>query len=68
MIIGDPTWSFAFGGGSFAVSQHLTVTRGVVDPLYHTPDFILEKLVNEAKDRAMVEEEGDEEASVSFWL
>lgn len=30
MMIGDPTWSFGFGrGGSFAVSQHLTVTRGM---------------------------------------
>ena len=62
MIIGDPTWSFDFGGGSFAVSQHLTVTPGVMDPLYHTPDCILEKLVKEAKDKAM------EEASVGFWL
>lgn len=34
MMIGDPTWSFDFGrGGSFPVSQHLTVTRGVKDTL-----------------------------------
>lgn len=34
MMIGDPTWSLDFGlGGSFAVSQHLTVTRGVKDTL-----------------------------------
>lgn len=64
MIIGDPTWSFAFGGGSFPVSQHLTATRDVMDPLYHTPDCVLEKLVKEAKDKAM--EEGDKEANCCF--
>lgn len=55
IMIGDPTWSFDFGrGGSFAVSQHLTVvTRGVKNPLN---DCILENLVEEAKDKAMEEE------------
>uniref|UniRef100_A0A1J3HCB1 Uncharacterized protein n=1 Tax=Noccaea caerulescens TaxID=107243 RepID=A0A1J3HCB1_NOCCA len=56
IMIGDPTWSFDFGrGGSFAVSQHLTVvTRGVKNPLN---DCILENLVEEAKYKAMEEEE-----------
>jgi len=51
MMIGDPTWSFDFVGDSFA--QHLTVTLGVMDPPYYTPDCILENLVKEAKDKAM---------------
>lgn len=65
MMIGDPTLSFDFGrGGSFAISQHLTVTRAVKDPLYHRPDCILGNLVEEAKEKAMEEEE--EEATLSF--
>ena len=42
---------FNFVGDSFA--QHLTVTLGVMDPPYYTPDCILENLVKEAKDKAM---------------
>lgn len=46
MMIGDPTWSFDFGrGASFAISQHLTLTRCVKDPLCHMPYCILENLV-----------------------
>lgn len=58
MMIGDPTWSFDFGrGGSFAISQLLTLICGVKDPLYHRPYCIfLENLVEETKDKAMEEE------------
>ncbi|CAN6816296.1 unnamed protein product [Brassica oleracea] len=34
---------------------HLTVTLGVMDPPYYTPDCILENLVKEAKDKAISE-------------
>ncbi|KAF3512959.1 hypothetical protein F2Q69_00007930 [Brassica cretica] len=44
---------FNFVGDSFA--QHLTVTLGVMDPPYYTPDCILENLVKEAKDKAISE-------------
>ncbi|CAN6984945.1 unnamed protein product [Brassica oleracea var. botrytis] len=45
---------------------HLTVTLGVMDPPYYTPDCILENLVKEAKDKAISQSFSVANSSFSF--